>query len=53
MTPDPEAALEARMETVTDDEFFDALADLPPLIDAETGERVDATEGVRDERHVG
>lgn len=46
----PEAALEGNLGTVTDDEFFEAFAVMPPLVDAETGEPVDAAEGVRDER---
>lgn len=46
----PEAALEGDLSTVTDDEFFDALAALPALIDYDTGEHLDPAEGVRDER---
>lgn len=47
-----EAALEADLGTVTDDEFFDALAQLPPfLTDAATGEPIDPREGVVDDRN--
>jgi hypothetical protein len=47
----PEAALEGDLATVTDDEYFEALAAMPVMTDADTGVPVDAAEGVRDERH--
>lgn len=47
-----EATLEAGMGTVTDDEYFQALEEMPPMRD-EDGTQVDHREGVRDERHHG
>lgn len=45
----PDATAEGDLGTVTDDEYFAALP-AADLIDADTGEPVDAAEGVRDER---
>lgn len=49
----PEAALEGDLHTVTDDEYFEALAAMPPLHDADDGHVLNAAEGVRDDRHLG
>ncbi len=46
----PEAALEADLHSLGDDEYFDALEAMPPLRDADSGDVVDHREGVRDER---
>lgn len=46
----PAAAAEADMASVTDAEYFEALARLPAAVDSATGEPVDLAEGVRDER---
>ncbi len=45
----PEAALAGDLGTVTDDEYFDALAVMPPVLE-EDGRPVDVTSDVRDER---
>lgn len=45
----PERHLDGNLHTVTDDEYFDALATMPPVLDG-AGAPVDAFEGVVDER---
>jgi hypothetical protein len=45
----PEAALAGELGTVTDDEYFDAVAALPSVRD-EHGQPVDVTSDIRDER---
>lgn len=47
----PLAAAEGNLGTVTDDEFFDALAQTPPGRD-DAGDEHDPAEGVRDLRHL-
>jgi hypothetical protein len=45
----PERVLDGDLHSVTDDEYFDALATMPPLLD-EHGQVVDHLDGVVDER---